>query len=85
MKCALRTASGEILLILKEALVTLTLGLRALTIWVFIANIAYGFILGLNVMHALDASVDLRRHMLRLGDEELPLRSPGRDCIEHLV
>jgi hypothetical protein len=34
------------------------------------------FILGLDVTHAHDASVDLRSRVLQLSDEELPLWQP---------
>jgi hypothetical protein len=67
-------ASGESLLILKEAFQKLTLGRRKLATWAFFLNI---FILQLNVMHAQDCSVDFRHHMLGLGDEEVPVRCPG--------
>jgi hypothetical protein len=52
---------------------------------VFVANIADEFILGLDVMHALNASVDLTSHMLGLGNEELPLQRPAHDSTEHLM
>jgi hypothetical protein len=45
--------------------------------WVFITNITDEFNLGIDTMHAHDASVDLRRHMLWLGDEEVPLQHAG--------
>lgn len=59
---------------MKETFVKLTLGQRPITTWVFAANITYEFILGLDVMLAHDASLDLTHHLLRLGDEEVPLR-----------
>jgi hypothetical protein len=31
----------------------------------------------LYVMHTHNASMDLRRHMLHLGNEEVPLQCPG--------
>jgi hypothetical protein len=43
---------------------------------VFVISITNEFILGLDVMHAHDASVDLRRRVLQLSDEELPLWQP---------
>jgi hypothetical protein len=49
-KCALKTASGETLPILKEAFMTSTLWQRQLKIWVFVTNITYRFILGLDVL-----------------------------------
>jgi hypothetical protein len=62
---------------LKEVFVTLTLGWSPMKIWVFIANIANEFILGLDMLHAYDASVDLERQTLRLAEEEVSLWSPG--------
>jgi hypothetical protein len=59
MHCALQTASGETLLILKEPLVKLRT--RRLTTLIYIASIIDEFILVLDVMHAHDASVDFRR------------------------
>jgi hypothetical protein len=70
-------ASREILLNLKEALVTLTLGRRPLTTWVFVASIADEFILELEVLRAQNASVDLKRLVLRMGREEVPFQRPG--------
>jgi hypothetical protein len=67
----------EILRVLKEALVTVTVGRRPLTTWVFFANVIDEFILGLDVMHSHDVSLDFRRHVLRLGAEEVPLWHPG--------
>ena len=58
---------------LKEAFVDLTLVRRALRTWVFIAEITDGLILGLDVLLAYDASVDLERHLLRLGRQEVTL------------
>jgi hypothetical protein len=75
-------ASGESLPILEEALVKWTLGWNLLSTWVFITIVTSDLILGLDVMHALAASVDLRHHMLRLGKEEVPL---GCDHIHALV
>jgi hypothetical protein len=42
--------------------------------WVFVAEITDALILGLDVVHIQDVSVDLRRHMLILDDEEVPLQ-----------
>jgi hypothetical protein len=64
-------ALGETIPVVKEALVELTLGRRALKIWVFVAGITKEFILRLNVLRAYDASVDLGRHLLRMGQEEM--------------
>jgi hypothetical protein len=60
----LQMASGEILPILKEALVKVTLGQCPLTTWVFVANITDKFILRLDILHANHASVDLGCHVL---------------------
>jgi hypothetical protein len=77
----LQTAAGSTLPILNEALVKLTLGRRPITTRVFVANITDEFILALDVVYAHDASVDLRRHARRLGDELEPLWDPGaRPC-----
>jgi hypothetical protein len=73
----LQTASGEALPILKEVFLTLTLGRRPLKIWVFVANITNEFILGLDILRAYNASVDIGRHTLRLAEEEVSLWSPG--------
>jgi len=73
----LQTASGETIPLLKEALVQLTLGRRSLRIWVFVAEVIDEFILGLDVLPAYDAFVDLGRHLLRLGREEVTLWRPG--------
>jgi hypothetical protein len=56
---------------LKEALVELTLGQRALKIWVFVAEPANEFILGQGVPRANDALVDVGWYVLRLGREVL--------------
>jgi hypothetical protein len=77
MQCALQMVSREILPILKEPFVKLTLERRPQITWVFIASATDEFILGLDVMHTHDASVDLRCHMLQLDDEEVALRHPG--------
>jgi hypothetical protein len=73
----LQLASGETIPVVKDAQVELTLGRRALKIWVFVAEITDEFILGLDVLRAYDASVDLGRHVLRLGREEVTLWSTG--------
>jgi hypothetical protein len=41
---------------------------------VFVADIADDFILGLDILRAHDASVDIGRRVLRLGQDEVPLR-----------
>jgi hypothetical protein len=53
----LQMVSGETLPILKEAFLTLTLGQRPLTTWVFVADITK-YILGLDILCAYDALVD---------------------------
>jgi hypothetical protein len=40
--------------------------------WVFIASITNEYILGLDILHVYDASVDLER-LLRLAEEEVSL------------
>jgi hypothetical protein len=72
----LQTVSGESLPILKEVLLTLNLGRRPLRMWVFVANITNEFILGLNILSAYGASVDLGRQTLLLAEEEVSLWSP---------
>lgn len=69
----LQTASRETISLLKEAFVQLTLGRRTLRIWVFVADVTDEFTLGLYVLRAYDASVDLERHLLQLGQEEVTL------------
>jgi hypothetical protein len=69
----LQTASGETNPVLKEALVELTLGQWTLRIWVFIVEVTYEFTLGLDVLQAYNASVNLGRHLLWLGQEEVTL------------
>jgi hypothetical protein len=73
----LQTESGEAIPVLKKALVELTLGRRALRIWVFVVYVTEKFILGLDVLRAYDTSVDLGRHLLRWGREELTLWRTG--------
>jgi hypothetical protein len=73
----LQTVSGEALDVIKEVCLTLTLGRRPLKIWVFVADITNEFILGLDILRAYDASVDIGRQTLRLADEEVSVWSPG--------
>jgi hypothetical protein len=73
----LQTVSGETLPILKEVFLTVTLGRRPLKIWAFVADINNEFILGLDILRAHDASVDIGRLTLRLAGEEISLWSPG--------
>jgi hypothetical protein len=63
--------SGRTIPVVKEALVQLTLGLRALNICVLVADITDEFILGLDTLRAYDASVDVGRHVPRLEGEDL--------------
>jgi hypothetical protein len=73
-QCVLQVGSGRTIPVMKVALEQLTLGQRALKIWVFVADITDEFILGLDILRAYDASVDVGRHVLRLGQEEMPMR-----------
>jgi hypothetical protein len=70
----LQTASGGTIPVVKEERVDLTLGQRTLRIWVFVADITDDFILGLDILRAYDAKVDMGRHVLRLGRNEVPVR-----------
>jgi hypothetical protein len=60
--------------VVKEAHVELTMGQRTLRSWVFVADIKDDFILGLDILRAHDASVDIERLVLRLGQDEVPVR-----------
>jgi hypothetical protein len=44
--------------------------------WVFIADITYELILGLDILRAYDASMDIGCQTLRLAEEEVLLWSP---------
>jgi predicted aspartyl protease len=55
----LQTASGETKPVAKEARVELTMGRRTLRSWVFVADIKDDSILGLDILRAHDASVDI--------------------------
>jgi hypothetical protein len=57
-----------------EAHVELTIGRRNLRSWVFVADIKDDFILGLDILRAYDASVDIGLCVLRLGRDEVPVR-----------
>jgi hypothetical protein len=61
LRFKLQTVSGEALPVLREVFLSLTLGRRQLKIWVFVANITKEFILGLDILRAYDASVDIGR------------------------
>jgi hypothetical protein len=69
----LQTASGETMPVVKETHVELTLGQRTLRSWMFVADIKDDFILGLDFLRAHDASVDIGRRVLRLGQDEVPV------------
>jgi hypothetical protein len=57
-------ASGETMPVVKEARVELTMGHCTLRSWVFVADIADDFSLGLDILRANDASVDIGRRVL---------------------
>jgi hypothetical protein len=63
-QCVLQVGLGRTIPIVKEALVELTLGQRAVNIWVFVADIRDEFIPGLDILRAYDESVDVGRHVL---------------------
>jgi hypothetical protein len=67
----LQTASGGTIPIVQEARVELTLGRRTLRIWVFDAEITDDYILKMDILRAYDASVDVGRHVLQLGQDEV--------------
>jgi hypothetical protein len=66
--------SGRTIPIVKEALVEVTLGQLALKIWVFVTDMMDEFILGLNILRAYHAIVDVGCQVLHLGQDELPGR-----------
>jgi predicted aspartyl protease len=70
----LQTASGETIPVVKEARVELTIGRHTLRSWVFVADIADDFILGLDLLRAFNASVDIGRRVLQLSRDEVPVR-----------
>jgi hypothetical protein len=74
-QCVLQVGLGWTIPVMKEVLVELILGQRALKIWVFVADIRGEFTLGLDILRAYDESVDVGRHVLRLGQEEAPVRA----------
>jgi hypothetical protein len=65
----LQTASGETIPVMREAHVELTLGRRPVRIWMLVADITDELILGLDVLRACNASVDVGRRVLRIGRE----------------
>lgn len=58
---------------LEGIFLTVTLGWCLLKIWVFVVNITKKFIMGLDILHAYDASMDLGHKILRLAEEEVSL------------
>jgi hypothetical protein len=60
----------------EKSYMILNLRRRPLKIWVLIANITNEFILGLDILCAYDASVDLGRKMLHLSEEEVTPCNP---------
>jgi hypothetical protein len=64
-------ALNGILPILKKALVKLTLGLKPISMWVFVAEITEEIMLRLDILYTYDASVDLERHMLLLAQDKI--------------
>jgi hypothetical protein len=78
MRVYLQCISGQAIPVLKEALVKLTLGKSTLILWVQVADITEEFSLGLDVMYKHHVIVDLKRHVLRVGNEEVSLRRPYR-------
>jgi hypothetical protein len=65
----LQTATGKVLPILK-----------ALRVWVFVAKITDGFKVGMDVLPTCDTTVDLKRHVLQIG-EDLLLWRPGASLL----
>jgi hypothetical protein len=47
---------------------------------VFVSDIKDDFILGLDTLRAHDASVDIGRRVLRLGQDEVPVRETPTDA-----
>jgi hypothetical protein len=72
-QCYWLTTASEEFLILKEASGELKLGQGRMSIWVFVTGITDKFILGQDVLHTYDASVDWRCYMLQLGEVEILL------------
>jgi hypothetical protein len=52
------------------------LGRRPLRIWVLVADITDELFLGLDILRAYDESVDVGRHVLRMGREKVSLWNP---------
>jgi hypothetical protein len=52
------------------------LGRRPLRIWVLVADITDELFLGLDILRAYDASVDVGSHVLWMGREKVSLWNP---------
>jgi hypothetical protein len=72
----LQTVSGEAFTILKEVFLVHP-GAAPTENFVLVISTMNEFILGLDVVHAYDVSVNLGRQTLRLAEEEVSLWSPG--------
>jgi hypothetical protein len=70
-QCVLQVGSVRTIPVVREAL---ALGQMSRKIWVFVADISEEFILGLNILRAYQATVDVGRHGLRLGQHDMPVR-----------
>jgi hypothetical protein len=57
------------------------MGQRTLRSWVFVADIKDDFILGLDILRAYDASVDIGRRVLRLDRDEVPVRETPTESV----
>jgi hypothetical protein len=66
---------------MKEALVELPLRWSVLRISVFVPKIADEFVLGLEVLRAYNAAVDLTHRVLRMGEEVVIVASWGTTTI----
>jgi hypothetical protein len=73
----IQSGAGEGFSILKEDFLTLTLGRRPQKNWVFVACITNEVILGLDILCAYNAPLDLGCQILRIGEEEILLWSLG--------
>jgi hypothetical protein len=67
----LTMASGEILPMLNEALVEMTLGQSSIHIWMFVPEITDKFIPVLDVLCTYDVFMHFRSNVLWLGQEEV--------------
>jgi hypothetical protein len=75
----LQTVYRETLPILKDIFLTLTLWQRPLKIYVSVVNITNEFILGLDILRAYGASVDLGDKCCVLQRKSYRYEEPGRD------